>query len=98
MQRDWGLPIVDFNPGRSSKGERFEKTMAPLFERGVARVVNVESPFLRTFREEWLRWPQGEHDDCLDAVYYMIMAAQSYVRGQERKGRTASPFAELGRL
>jgi hypothetical protein len=97
MQRDWGLHIVDFNPGRSSKGERFEKTMAPMFERGVARVVNVESPFLRAFREEWLRWPQGEHDDCLDAVYYMIMAAQSYLRGGQRREKRESPWFSLGR-
>lgn len=98
MQRDWGLPIVAMNPGRSSKGERFEKTMAPLFERGVARLANVESPFLRAFREEWLRWPQGEHDDTLDAVYYMIMAAQSYLRRRERGDKTENPFIQLGRL
>lgn len=97
MLRDWGLPIVAMNPGRSSKGQRFEKVMAPLFERGVARLVNVESPFLRAFREEWLRWPQGEHDDTLDAVYYMLMAAQAYLRGGQHRQRKESPWYSLGR-
>lgn len=97
MLRDWGLPIVAMNPGRTGKGERFEGVMGPLFERGIARLVNVESPFLRAFKEEWLRWPQGEHDDTLDAVYYMLMAAQTYLRKIQGRQKHASPWLDLAR-
>lgn len=91
------LPLLPMYPGRSSKGERFERGMAPLFQWGHAWLANAETPFLRAFREEWLRWPDGEHDDTLDAVYWMLMAARHQLAGAARRPRLENPFATLGR-
>ena len=33
------------------------------------------TPFLKTFIDEWVAWPLAEHDDTIDAVYYMTLAA-----------------------
>lgn len=73
------LPIVQMNPGGQGKGPRFQNAMAPLFERGWARITDAESPFLQAFRREWLRWPWGDHDDTLDAAYWMLRAGQYHL-------------------
>ncbi len=73
---------VRFN---KSKGYRYEKVLAPLFQKGRVRVSDAENDFLRNFRDEWINW-QGDaledqyHNDCLDAVYALLAqpAAQSY--------------------
>lgn len=97
VRRDWSLPVVPMNPGGSGKGERFQKAMAPLFERGLARVADAETAFLRAFREEWVRWPRGKHDDTLDATYWMLMAAKQHLTGRPRGARQRNPLSSLGR-
>lgn len=86
-----GLPImpVRFN---KSKGVRFEKLIAPLFERSRLYLSDAENPFVNAFRDEWLHW-QGErlskmyNDDTLDAVYAIIESdiGQSFVSPLVRK-------------
>lgn len=94
------LPVAPMQPAGRSKGQRFERGMAPIFQFGRAWVADVETPFIRAFREEWLRWPNGEHDDTLDAVYWMLFAARHHlagggrVRDAQAKG---NPFAGFGR-
>lgn len=95
------LPVLPMQPGGRSKGARFERGMAPLFQFGRAWLADVETPFLRAFREEWLRWPDGEHDDTLDAVYWMLYAARHHlmgggVQGRRERGRH-NPFGGFGR-
>ena len=96
LSRNPALPTVPMQPGGSTKGERFQNAMAPIFERGWARVVDVSSPFLYTFRDEWLRWPTAEHDDTLDAVYWMLRVGQAYLAKRE-KAKVQSPFLLLAR-
>lgn len=92
------LPVIPMQPGGRSKGQRFERGMAPLFQFGRAWVADVEMPFLRAFRDEWLRWPNGDYDDTLDAVYWMLFAARHHMAGSGRAGKKqANPFAGLGR-
>lgn len=91
------LPIVSMNPGGQGKGPRFQNAMAPLFERGWARITDAESPFLHAFRHEWLRWPWGDHDDTLDATYWMLRAGQYHLPPRKDKPRVSSPFTHLGR-
>jgi len=97
LMRDWGLPLVAMHPGRQNKGMRFERGMAPLFQGGRAWVADVETPFLRAFRDEWLRWPSGEHDDTLDAVHWMLVAAQGHLSGGVRREKKENPLTSLGR-
>src|SRR3990172_5909984 len=91
------LPIVRMNPGGQGKGPRFQNVMAPLFQRGWARTSDKESPFMQTFRREWLRWPWGDHDDTLDAVYWMLFAGQSHLPPRSPRSKFHSPFSDLGR-
>ncbi|MEX1247213.1 MAG: hypothetical protein WEA61_01920 [Anaerolineales bacterium] len=97
LLRDWRLPVVPMQPGGKGKGVRFEKGMAPLFQMGRAWIADVENSFLQAFRQEWLRWPSGEHDDTLDAVHWMLMAAQDHLTGWPRRDKQENPFGSLGR-
>jgi hypothetical protein len=99
MLRSSRLPVRAVRPGRQSKGERFERGMAPLFEFHRAWVAAVDTPFLRAFREEWARWPHGDHDDTLDAVYWMLYVGVPHMMGNGKGGKvkTASPFGALAR-
>jgi hypothetical protein len=91
------LPIVSMNPGGQGKGRRFQNAMAPLFERGWARITDAQSPFLNSFRHEWLRWPWGDHDDTLDATYWMLRAGQYHLPPAARTRKVETPFSDLGR-
>jgi hypothetical protein len=92
------LPLVSLHTGRKSKGERFQKGMGPLFEFSRAWIADIETPFLRAFREEWVSWPYAEHDDTLDAVYWMLYAARNHLEGAGGRGkaRRENPFGALG--
>lgn len=96
-------PLMAISHGRRSKGERFENWLAPRFQSTRIWLSNADTPFINTFRDEWLRWPLGEHDDCLDGVYMMAAAAEGYMPGKaertisgEKKTRDNALFA-LGR-
>lgn len=101
MLRTSWLPVTPMQPGRKSKGYRFEKVLAPMFEYGRVKVSSAETPFLQAFRDEWVRWPYGEHDDTLDAVYWMLQVAKHHMvveeEGESQKREKVNPFAELGR-
>ncbi|MEJ2513377.1 MAG: hypothetical protein P8Y72_17485, partial [Anaerolineales bacterium] len=92
-----GLPIQQVHTGRSSKGERFEMGMAPLFQFRRAWLSDVETPYLRAFEQEWVAWPQGAHDDTLDAVYWMLYVGAPHLMPRRGRGRTTNPFTQLGR-
>ena len=100
LLRGTALPVVAMHPGRASKGERFQKNMAPLFQFGRAWVSSALTPFTRAFEEEWVGWPHAPHDDTLDAVYYMLRAARGYLEGGRYHGSSQAgrnPLAGLGR-
>jgi len=86
-----------------SKGERFENYMGPKLQMGQVWLATHENEFLRRFEEEWLSYPDNDHDDVLDAVYMAIMAGEGKLglrigdlRGT-MKGSGASPFSSITR-
>ncbi|MCH7663052.1 MAG: hypothetical protein IH859_04185 [Chloroflexi bacterium] len=91
MLRTSRLPLIPYQPGGKSKGQRFERGMAPLFEYKRVWIADVDTPFLRAFRDEWLRWPYGDHDDTLDAVYWMLRASLPHLLGPEQKSKQQAP-------
>ena len=97
LLRSSGLPIQQVHTGRSSKGERFEMGMAPLFQFRRAWLSDVETPFLRAFEQEWVAWPQGQHDDTLDAVYWMLYVGAPHLMPRRARGQKENPFMQLGR-
>lgn len=79
-----GLPIIPCpreGEGKRSKGDRFEKAggLGPLFQFSQAWISDLETPFLKAFKDEWSAWPAGSHDDTLDAVYWMCYVAQGFL-------------------
>lgn len=84
---------------QKSKGHRFEKIMAPLFQRARVYLSDANNTFLRNFTDEWLNW-QGDklegmyHNDALDAVYSLLAAAEGYVTPIANQPRIANtnPF------
>jgi hypothetical protein len=83
------IPVA-FN---KTKGYRFEKMLAPLFQRAQIYISDEQNTFLRAFQNEWMNW-QGDalekmyHNDALDAVYSLTVAAQMHV----------SPVANFARV
>ena len=80
--------------------------MAPLFEFGRAWVSTATTPFLKTFDDEWVSYPDAKHDDTLDAVYHMLRVATGdegvKVPALEQepwygKKKKLNPYAALGR-
>jgi hypothetical protein len=103
------LPIVPCpreGEGKKSKGERFERAggLGPLFQFSKAWISDRPTPFLEAFREEWAAWPNGKHDDTLDAVYWLLYVAQgflmAYAESEDlgiRGARKKSGFATLAK-
>lgn len=104
MLRTSNLPLMPCHTGKRSKGERLEKQMAPLFEYSRAWVTDAETPFIQAFRREWLLWPNDDHDDTLDAVYWMCSIAQNNLMPRndvvdfEQKKRATQSMYMFGRL
>jgi len=86
LLRNTDFPLRPITHGKKGKGERFEKQMAPVFYSGRAWIIDTpnqeHAEFIRLFREEWLLFPLGEHDDCLDAAYMGMVCLQHALRGK----------------
>jgi len=104
-----GLPIIPCpHDGERvrPKGDRFERAggLGPLFQFSRAWISDLETPFLKAFKDEWAQWPGGKNDDTLDAVYWMCYVAQgllipppdSDLLGMRREHKP-SPFATMGK-
>jgi hypothetical protein len=112
MLRNSRLPLQSCKPGRRSKGQRFEKGMAPLFEFNRAWLSDKPNKFIQHFVKEWLQYPLGEHDDCLDAVYWMLFVGMQHLQGDRympgvhdptevfrvSKPKEFNPYEGIGRL
>jgi phage terminase large subunit-like protein len=62
-------------PKIKDKGSRFEKQLGALFRSTRVWVTSEENDYINTFTNEWLSYPDGAHDDTLDATFYMVYAA-----------------------
>lgn len=89
-------PMLPFFPCKTynhPKAFRFEKQMAPLWQRGQIMISDAVTPYLQVFRKEWCVWHSpNEHDDTLDATFYMTdVATQGYVNFQMAETGTLAP-------
>jgi hypothetical protein len=91
-----------------SKGQRYQGVggLEHWFYNSRAWIADVHTPFIEHFIEEWIGW-DGEktrtgHDDCLDAVYWLLYVSQQHLAmppmGEMigRRERKPSPYAALG--
>ncbi|MGH2619333.1 MAG: hypothetical protein ACRDHG_02015, partial [Anaerolineales bacterium] len=67
------MPIPGHAGLARSKAGRFEKVMAPMFQRREVMLSGKSTSFLQHFTDEWLSFDgrdrRGTTDDCLDGVY-----------------------------
>jgi len=100
------IPCPHEGEGKRSKGDRFERAggLGPLFQFSSVWISDVETPFLKAFREEWVAWPLGKNDDTLDAVYWMCYVAQGFLmkppeseKPGEKEEKKKSAFATMGK-
>ena len=94
-------PLMKIQHGRKSKGERFEDWLAPRFESGRIWVTNAPDPFITEFINEWLLWPNAQHDDCLDAVYMGAVAAEGNLYDRTRpteRTKTTNIFKDMVKI
>ena len=80
--RTTSLPIHSCKPSDTyaasqgkSKGARFQNWMSGYFQFGRASIIEAERVFINHFRNEWLTFPDGKHDDCLDGVFWAMWVA-----------------------
>ena len=65
--RDTRLPVFPVRAG-ADKSTRF-LSLSPFFENGKVRVVKGINP---EFVKQWVSFPDGKHDDALDAVFFAL--------------------------
>lgn len=105
-----GLPMIECPPkgmGKRSKGERLEGQggLGSAFQFSQAWISDLNTPFLKAFREEWAQWPTGKNDDTLDSTYWLLYVAKAFLlvdtSDEEELGkkteRKRSAFATLGK-
>lgn len=100
------LPVVSFPPKGApvrSKGQRYQKELAPMFTDGRLWLSDISNKFIDTFTQEWISWDGGKtstgHDDCLDAVYVACGMAIGHLLPVPKQEELPVVFAGgLGRL
>ena len=101
----FGKPLPLFaiaSHGKASKGERFENLLGPRFEARRIWVSDTPDEFIDAFVNEWLTYPDSEHDDCLDAVYMAAVAGEAFTpskaeRTDKQRRETYNPRAAWSR-
>lgn len=78
-------PLMPITHGKKGKGERFENWLAPRFQVSRIWISDADTPFLNAFKNEWLMYPNTQHDDCLDAAYMGAIAAEGYIPSQAER-------------
>jgi phage terminase large subunit-like protein len=105
-----GLPMIPCPPkgmGKVSKGERIEGQggLGSAFQFSQAWISDLETPFLKAFREEWAQFPTSKNDDTLDSTYWALFVAKAFLlvdgSSEEKLGQKhehkKSAFATLGK-
>lgn len=75
-----------------SKGQKFEDVLNSLFSTGRMWISNVHDQYLKTFIDQWVSWDGGiersrtGHDDALDSMYLLSLAAQGHVMQAPQPG------------
>ena len=77
-------------PGKPNN--RYTEWLAPRFQGGRIRLPSIYTDFTRHFIDQWLTWPNGSHDDILDAVYMLSLAAEG-----ELADRTTRNHGTMGK-
>jgi hypothetical protein len=97
------MPIPSHTGEARSKGGRFERVLAPAFQRREIMISSAITPFLAQFLDEWVSWDgrdrRGMTDDTLDGVYMLFMAARGFIQAPsyQPRARLSPLYGEGGR-
>ena len=94
------FPIPSHTGEARSKGGRFEKVLAKMFEFHRIRLSTRKTEALKTFEDQWVSWDGTDtyHDDALDAVYMLAKSAEGHVAiPQEQAPPSGSPYSPHGK-
>ena len=69
------LPLIPQGVGNKSKPYRYGQVLAPAFQSGRIFLSDAPNPFVIAFKNEWVEFPVGDHDDALDAVFQLAKVA-----------------------
>jgi predicted phage terminase large subunit-like protein len=106
IRRNPTLRMIPQPAGRRKKEDKWIKEMSPWLENGVVRISDAETPFLMELRRELDNYPEHDHDDALDALYYALRGMPdvlSLPRAQEelplpyRREKQKNPLFAFGR-
>ena len=109
LMRKPQLRFLPLKTGGKGKDRRLVRQMGPWLESGRLRISDAETPFLNRLRQELNDYPNVEHDDCLDAVYWLcrlfpdvlyVEDAEEIVtqgRDKRRPSRRGNPISALAR-
>jgi predicted phage terminase large subunit-like protein len=89
LKRETGLPVVEVDPQGRSKVER-ARAVTPYLESGRVRF-RLGANWLEAFEDELVLFPDGEHDDQVDALTYALLIVFGVV---EERGKAGPVEAE----
>lgn len=90
------LPLPLQGTPMKSKGQKFEDVLSSLFSQGRMWISSNHDEYIDMFIDQWVSWDGGQqksrtgHDDALDGVYLLSLAAQGQVMQSPTPG--AKPF------
>jgi predicted phage terminase large subunit-like protein len=95
LTRETGLPVVAVSPGGRDKQAR-ARAVTPYYESG--RVLHrAGAPWLDAFEDELTLFPEGQHDDQLDALVYGLLRL-FLGQGEEKTQWSASTGVRIDNL
>ncbi len=107
IRRNPGLKLLGLKTGGKGKAKRFERVLQPALASGLVKISDADTPFLRALRKELADYPNGRHDDTLDAVYWALRGMPDVLTGQsvfdeitvgKPRERGINPFAVLAKM
>lgn len=105
VMRNPGIRVVGKKTGGKGKEQRLVKQLGPWLQSGRIRISDAETPFLNALRAQLNDYPLVEHDDCLDALYWLarlfpdvlvLPPAEVDELPQTRPVKKKNPYASLG--
>jgi phage terminase large subunit-like protein len=108
VRRNPGIKLLPLKTGGRGKAKRLERELQPLLASGMVKISDADTPFLRALRKELSDYPNGKHDDTLDAVYWALRGMPDVLVGGKvfdeelptglPRVKKVSPFASLARM
>ena len=103
IRRNPGLRLLGLKTGGKGKAKRLERYLQPALASGMVKISDGNTPFLNALRKELADYPNGKHDDTLDAVYWALRGIPDVLVGrsfdedevEQQRSKKPNPFSAL---